>query len=80
MRSRLLRCGVASALIYVVTDIAAGLAYPGYDFADQAVSELFAIGAPTSRLVVPLFSVSSLLFGLSMSLIRQRDAAPREPK
>jgi hydrogenase/urease accessory protein HupE len=61
MHSLLLLCGVASALVYVVTDITAGLAYPGYDFADQAVSELFAIGAPTSRPVALLFSVSSLL-------------------
>lgn len=61
VRSVLLICGAVAALTYVVTDIAAGILYPGYSFIDQAVSELFAIGAPTSRIVVPLFSLSSLL-------------------
>lgn len=43
--------------------------YPGFSYRDQAVSELFAIGAPTSDLVVPLFSLSSallLLFSLGI--------------
>ncbi len=59
-RSALL-CGVAAALVYVGTDIFAGLRYPGYSFFGQAVSELFAIGAPTSHVVVPLFTLSSAL-------------------
>jgi hypothetical protein len=49
-------------LLYVIADILASLGYPGYSFADQFVSELFAIGAPTSGFVVPLFSLSSGLF------------------
>lgn len=57
----LLICGILSPLFYVATDIIAGVTYSGYSFPDQAVSELFAIGAPTSRLVVPLFTLSSLL-------------------
>jgi hypothetical protein len=57
----LLLCGLASALVYVSTDLAAAAAYPGYSLTDQAVSELFAIGAPTSIFVVPLFSLSSAL-------------------
>lgn len=61
VRSALLICGIAAAASYVVADIVCGRLYPGYSFADQAVSELFAIGAPTSSLVVPLFSLSSLL-------------------
>ena len=56
-------CGIGAALLYVGTDIAGAILYPGYSFADQAVSELFAIGAPTSRVVVPLFSASSGLLG-----------------
>jgi uncharacterized protein DUF998 len=59
-RETALLCGVAAALVYVTTDLVAAASYPGYSFTDQAVSELFAIGAPTSRLVVPLFSLSSL--------------------
>ena len=61
VRSVLLICGVVAAVSYVATDIVAGILYEGYSFTDQAVSELFAIGAPTSRIVVPLFSLSSLL-------------------
>lgn len=57
----LIACGIAAALIYVGTDLFAAVRYPGYSLADQAVSELFAIGAPTSSLVVALFSLSSLL-------------------
>ena len=61
MRSALLTCGIVAALLYIATDVAASILYPGYSLTDQAVSELFAIGAPTSRIVVPLFSLCSLL-------------------
>ncbi len=61
MHNVLLGCGILAAAAYVVTDVAAGWMYPGYSFVDQYVSELFAIGAPTSRAVVPLFTLSSLL-------------------
>jgi Protein of unknown function (DUF998) len=61
MRQILLMCGVMSALCYVATDIAGAILYSGYAYTDQAVSELFAIGAPTSRIVVPLFTLSSSL-------------------
>ena len=57
----LLLVGVASPLVYIAADVVAGNLYPGYSFRSQAVSELFAIGAPTSRLVVAWFTVSSLL-------------------
>ncbi|MBL8124501.1 MAG: DUF998 domain-containing protein [Blastocatellia bacterium] len=57
----LLSCGILSGLAYIATDLLASLLYPGYSFRGQAVSELFAIGAPTSRWVVPLFSLSSVL-------------------
>jgi len=57
----LLSSGVLSAVIYVATDLLASLLYRGYSFRGQAVSELFAIGAPTSRWVAPLFSLCSVL-------------------
>lgn len=63
VRRTLLMCGIVAAVTYVATDILSGILYPGYSFADQAVSELFAIGAPTSGIVVPLFDLSSLLLG-----------------
>ena len=62
MRKALLACGVVGPLLYPATDIAATLFYPGYSYTNQAVSELFAIGAPTSRFVVTFFTVSSALF------------------
>jgi hypothetical membrane protein len=60
MRKLLLICGIIAPLLYVGTDIFAGTLYPGYSFINQYVSELFAIGAPTSSLVVPLLTVYSV--------------------
>ena len=64
MRRLLLICGVIAPLVYIATDIVAARLYPGYSYSDQAVSELFAIGAPTATMVVRLFTVSSALFVL----------------
>jgi hypothetical protein len=69
------------AVLYPVSDIFATLRYPGFSYRDQAVSELFAIGAPTSAIVVPLFTASSsLLFlfaiGIWMSANGQRWLRP----
>ena len=61
LKKVLLICGILASIIYVAIDILAGTLYAGYSFTSQAISELFAIGAPTSGLVVPLFTVSSLL-------------------
>jgi hypothetical membrane protein len=61
VRKTLLACGALAPLVYIATDILAARRYAGYSFSDQAVSELFAIGAPTSGLVVPLFTLSSAL-------------------
>lgn len=73
----LLTGGILASVTYVVTDLVAGVRYVGYSFTDQAVSELFAIGAPTSRIVVPLFTLSSVLlaafgFGVWRSAGRTR--------
>jgi hypothetical protein len=77
LRKVLLICGILASLVYVSTDILAGTLYADYSFTSQAVSELFAIGAPTSGLVVPLFTLSSVLlgafaFGVWMSAGRNR--------
>jgi hypothetical protein len=61
LRRALLICGISAGLLYVATDITASILYPGYSFTDQAVSELFAIGTQTAYIVVPLFSVYSLV-------------------
>jgi hypothetical protein len=63
LRKVLLICGVLSPLLWVGTDILAGTLYAGYSFTSQAPSELFAIGAPTSGLVVSLFTLYSVLLG-----------------
>ena len=77
LRRSLLACGIAGAALYPLADIVATTRYPGFSYRDQAVSELFAIGAPTAALVVRLFTLSSgllLLFaiGIWMSANGQR--------
>lgn len=65
----LLSCGILGAALYPLSDIFASTRYPGFSYRDQAVSELFAIGAPTSALTVTLFSISSsllLLFAIGI--------------
>jgi hypothetical protein len=46
-RKALLAYGILASLTYFASDILASLRYPTYNFSDQAVSELIAIGAPT---------------------------------
>ncbi len=77
IRKVLLICGILSPLVYVGTDILASALYAGYSFTSQAISELFAIGAPTSSLVVPLFTMYDVLLvafasGVWMSAGRNR--------
>jgi hypothetical protein len=57
----LLVCGMFAPLLYISTDVLAGTLYAGYSFTSQVVSELFAIGASTSHLVVPLFTTYDVL-------------------
>jgi hypothetical protein len=69
LRRTLLACGLVGAAFYPLADILASWRYPGFSYRDQAVSELFAIGAPTSDFLVPLFTISSvgiLLFSLGI--------------
>jgi hypothetical protein len=73
----LLACGILSPLLYDGTDILASMSYSGYSYRDQAVSELFAIGAPTSGLVVPLFTLSSIALVLLSPRARDRFACLR---
>jgi multimeric flavodoxin WrbA len=57
----LLACGIASSLLYVVGDVIASASWAGYSYANQAVSELVGIGAPTRTFMLVLFSVYNLL-------------------
>lgn len=61
LRRILLVCGILAPIVWVCTDIIASMLYPGYSYISQATSELFAIGAPTSSLVVPLFTLFDIL-------------------
>jgi len=81
LRRLLLTCGIAGAVLYPLADIFATSRYPGFSYRDQAVSELFAIGAPTSAIVVPLFTLSSsllllLAIGIWMSADGRRWVRP----
>lgn len=73
-------CSILAPPLYAGTDILAGSLYPGFSFTHQAVSELFAIGAPTNVLVVPLFTAYSLLvlaFALGVWVSAGRNRALR---
>lgn len=61
LQNLFLSCGILASLLYVGTDTLAGMLYAGYNFTDQAISELLAIDSPTSGLVVPLFTLYDLL-------------------
>jgi len=58
LRKSLLVCGMLAWLVYVGVDVLAAIRYPEYhSFTSRAISELMASGAPTERLVDPLFRV-----------------------
>jgi hypothetical protein len=68
-RKVLLACGVVASLLYIATTILAASVWEGYSSASQTVSELFAIGAPSRSLVIPLFlaySVLMIAFGIGV--------------
>ena len=82
LRNVLLICGMLASLLYVATDILAGMLWEGYSFSSQAISELSAIGAPTRPLVVTLgiiYDVLLIAFGLCVCVIAggQRRSALR---
>lgn len=51
----LLICGIVSSVLYVSTNILAGMLWEGYSFTSQVISELSAIGAPTRLLAIPFY-------------------------
>jgi hypothetical protein len=74
-RRVLLACGIIGAALYPTADILASRRYPGFSYRDQAVSELFAIGAPTSDFLVSIFTLSSagiLLFSVGIWMSAHR--------
>ena len=68
-RKVLLALGIVGPLFYVAADIHISTRWEGYSYTDQTVSELFAIGAPTRPLAVPLmltYGVLAIAFGLGV--------------
>lgn len=64
LRTVLLACGIAAPLLYVAMLVLVPLRWEAYSSADQTVSELSAIGAPTRSLWVPLGVVYTLLIAV----------------
>ncbi len=65
----LLACGILAPLFYISTDLLAAISYEGYNYIDQAISELSAIGAPTRTLWVAmlfLYNPSLIAFGIGV--------------
>ena len=61
LRTVLFACGIAAPLLYVAMLVLVPLRWEAYSSADQTVSELSAIGAPTRPLWVPLGMLYTLL-------------------
>jgi hypothetical protein len=61
VRKVLLICGIVSSLLYVAMNIVGAMQFEGYDSTSQAVSELFAIGAPSRPVWVLLGIVYQVL-------------------
>lgn len=68
-REFLLACGVLAPLLYIATDMLAAIRWEGYSYTAQAISETFAIGAPTRPLVLVrsvAYSMLEIAFGLGV--------------
>lgn len=62
VRKVLLSCGIVAAILYLAADVVGALRFPGYRYADQTVSELIAVDAPTRPLLVVLGLFYALLW------------------
>lgn len=79
-RKLLLACGVLASVVYVGRDLGALLSYPGYDFANQVISELSAIGVPSRGVDIAFgraYGVLMLLFSAGIWLSAGKSRALR---
>ena len=79
-RKFLLGCGILSSAIYLCADVVGWLGWHGYSVADQTVSELGAIGAPSRPLVMWLFTSYNVLliaFASGVSLSASDESSER---
>lgn len=72
----LLLCGVLSPLVYVAANVAAGLSWSGYSFADQTISELSAIDAP-SRSIWLAFAIPYGILSIAFAIGVWRSAGDK---
>lgn len=71
IRTALLACGVAAPLVYLASDVIAGLRWDGYSFRDQTISELNANGSPVRSVTIALgFLGYSLLIAFGIGIWR----------
>lgn len=61
VRKALLTCGILAALVWMGTDIFAGLRYEGYNYPFDPISGLSAVGAPTRQLVASVGAIFTIL-------------------
>ncbi|HPT30067.1 MAG TPA: YqiA/YcfP family alpha/beta fold hydrolase [bacterium] len=65
----LLICGIIAVLLYIGVDALAASLYPGYSYTNQAISELSAIEAPTSRLwTIMVLAFNPLIIALGIGV------------
>jgi hypothetical protein len=68
-RKPLLTCGILAGVLYVAMTLLVGMLWDSYSTADQTISELSAIGAPTRSLWMTLGLIySALMMGFSWTV------------
>src|SRR5689334_2638846 len=60
-RKPLLTCGILAGVLYFAMTLFVGMLWDGYSAADQTISELSAIGAPTRPIWMALAAIYSAL-------------------
>ncbi|VVB77869.1 Uncharacterised protein [uncultured archaeon] len=71
----LLICSILSTLLYISADFICSVVYPSYSYADQAISELSAIGSPTTSLwktLTFMFSPLIIAFGIGVFIVGKK--------
>jgi hypothetical protein len=79
-RTALLACGILAGVLYIAMNLLVGLLWDGYSAADQTISELSAIGAPTRPLWVILgviYTTLMVAFGWAVVKSAGRNRALR---
>jgi hypothetical protein len=79
-RTLLLLWGIQACVLYIAMTLFVGMLWPGYSAADQTISELSAIGAPTRPLWMVLGTIYTMLmigFGWGVATSENRNRALR---